>query len=179
MRRRMRPMPTTKHWVIRVTLTIAMLCLRAPLTAIQPEPARLGASPDSFTAAFGTPFRSTGDTRDFQKCPGRSATAKWGVMLEGGRVTTIIRNTCPGEKPLSATDARQEANRFVPPDAGPPTRFVSSDGWPAEHRRSASLGKALPASSFKSCKGAVASGTFSYVLSPEHSLWMLTVGTCP
>ena len=169
----MRPMS-----IRRAILVACLLCMRAPLTEFQPEPARLGAPPDSFTAALGKPFRSTEDTRDFQKCPGRSAMAQWSLMVDGGRVTTITRNACPGEK-LSEPDARQEANRFTPADAGPPTRFVSEDGWPAEHRRSASLGKALPVASFKSCKGAVASGTFSYLLSPEHSLWMLTVGPCP
>jgi hypothetical protein len=175
----MRLIPTPKIPSVRRVIVVAcLLCLRAPLTAVQPKSAQLGASPDSFTAAFGTPVRSTAETRDFQKCPGRSAMAKWSVMVDGDRVTTITRNACPGET-LSATDAWQEANRFIPSDAGPPTRFVSEDGWPAEHRRSISLGTALPAASFKSCKGAAARGTFSYLLSPEHSMWMLTVGTCP
>jgi hypothetical protein len=78
----MRPMS-----IRRVVLVACLLCVGARLTAVQfSEPARLGASPDSFTAVFGTPIRSTAEIRDFQKCPGRSALAKWSVMVDGGRV---------------------------------------------------------------------------------------------
>jgi hypothetical protein len=133
---------------------------------------------DGWTVSLPRSFRSLGDLQQFQKCPGRTAVPKWSVTLDGDRVITITRNACTDEN-LTPSEARQEANRFMPPDAGPPTRFVSDDGWPAEHRRSASLAKRLPVSAFASCEGRVAPGTFSYVLSPERSMWMLTVGTCP
>jgi hypothetical protein len=147
-------------------------------TLIQGESPRLGGVSEAFAAVFGQPVRSSGDIVAFQKCPGRTAIARWNLMIEHGRVIAITRNACEGET-LSIADARQEATRFMPADATSPTRFVSSDGWPAQRRRSTSLAKALPAPAFQSCEGTVPPGTFSYVLSPERRSWTLTVGTCP
>ena len=107
----MRPMS-----IRRVVLVACLLCVGARLTAVQfSEPARLGASPDSFTAVFGTPVRSTAEIRDFQKCPGRNALAKWSVMVDGGRVRHPPDRQVAGiEHHLTGVRRTRDAERCCP-----------------------------------------------------------------
>jgi hypothetical protein len=164
----------TGSFLIALGLAISIAAIGRPQT-----PARLGGAVNTFIENFGKPFRNVGTIYHFQKCPGRSSLPRWSLSTENDRVIVIVRNACEGQK-LDPAESRREAAQFVPTDAGPPRRFVTEDGWTAEKRRSASLALALPASAFTACEGkANERGAFSYVLSPERSMWTLAVGTCP
>jgi hypothetical protein len=157
---------------------LVLLFLGAGAVGVGAQTPQLGSPVDGFTARFGKPVRNAaGAIYDFEKCPGRTALARWGITVENGRVVAINRNACPGEK-LDPADSRREAAQFEPADAKRVRPFQTQDGWSAEERRSASLAKQLPASAFKTCKGAAPPGTFSYMLSPERRSWLLALGTC-
>lgn len=148
--------------------------------AMQQSPSpRLGAPLNAFVQRLGQPVRDLNPIYDFQKCPGRTALARWGLTVQDGRVIAIHRNACSGEK-LDPTEAKREASAFFPRDATSPKPFTTGDGWPAEQRVSAILAKEFPASAFEDCRSRrVARGTFAYLLSPERRSWLIAVGMCP
>ena len=171
------PSPRKENMAGHAALVV-VLSIAAYVAAVSAQAARLGDPLDAFTNKFGQPWRSVaGSIYDFEKCPGRTAVARWGITVRGGRVTAITRNACPGEK-LDPAESAREAAQFLPSDASSPRPFQTDDGWSAQARRSASLAKQLPASAFKTCEGAAPPGTLSYTLSPERQSWWLALGTC-
>jgi len=140
---------------------------------------RLGSPMEPFVARFGPPFRANGTVQDFDKCPGRSAEARWSVMFEDGKAISIWRGTCGGAKHAIA-EARRDAMRFFPPDAVRGKPFVTENGEEAERYVSQTLGKTLAPRHFENCDSKpVTRGTFLYVLSAEKTYWSIVAGLCP
>jgi hypothetical protein len=164
----------------RTVLLVAVLFSTASMALAQVP--QLGESVDSARKLWGQPVRTLGREPlllDFQKCPGRTALARYNIMAREGRIIAITRQACASET-LAPESALREAKLFMPPDATAGARFTTNDGWPARAYRSAALARLLPADRFEECVGnRAAPGTLSYLLSPERRSWMVVAGKCP
>jgi hypothetical protein len=166
--------------VILGAMWVLVIAVSFPHADAQQNVPRLGSSLESFVSRFGQPIvRVRGSVYDFEKCPGRTAQARWSVMFEDDKAISILRNTCGAEKHAS-NEAKQEAKRFFPPDAGAGKQFTTNDGEQAERHVSRTLGKMLEPRHFEDCDGKpVTPGTFLYLLSRERTYWTVVAGLCP
>jgi hypothetical protein len=161
------------------TVLLAAVLFSTASVALAQAP-RLGDPVESTRKRWGEPVRAFGgDLLDFDKCPGRTAVARYSIMAQDDRIVAITRNACAPET-LAPEGALREARLFMPADAQPGGAFTTNDGWPARTYRSPALARLLPASRFRDCSGRpVPPGTLSYLLSPERRSWMVVAGKCP
>ena len=153
------------------------------------EPPRLGGRIDSFKTKYGVPVRDLSPAYtayDFVKCPGKTAVARYEVIVENGFVMAITGNKCPfldtpGEH--DPAQALSEAKMFMPSDTVMVKTFASEgvgfDDSAGYQYRSASLGQKLPKRSSTACDGKGPVGTFVYIISKKRTYWMLAAGACP